>query len=321
MINIYTTCPKCWEDTGAYKYLKNLEFVCGTKHIPWEEFRAADADLIIVCGIGEIDLLKLGARFLSPKKVKIGVLFCSPLAQAHVVPTSPNGDLDSLLRYVYMLKSGDIDYIFLASEQLSTVFNNEKIIYLPAPLPQWGKNFEISKDRKGIGFFGTMDRHKNLATMFGAIKYSKIEDPLIITGHEKISMCEFFSNLFDMENIIVHPRLPKQQLLEVMSKVKLGIQIGFSESFNYTAWELAMLNVPSVVSPSIYWYASNKELNAFCVPSNLDNVVLIGEMIKDIYNNDSAYYEHLCSLVKGVAEKVMKENNQIIPEILERLYG
>ena len=311
-MNIITTCPKCWEDTGAYKYLKNLEFVYKTKHIPWEEFRAVDADLLITCGIGEIDLLKL-----KKQKVKVGVLFCSPLAQAHIVPTSLQGDLDSLLRYVNMLKSGDIDYIFLASEQLSKIFNNEKIIYLPAPLHLEG--FQISKDRKGIGYFGTADKHKNLATMFGAIKYSGIADPFIITGNEKISMCNFFSNLFDMKNIIVYPRLLKLQLLEIMSKVKLGIQIGFSESFCYTAWELAMLNVPSIISPSIYWYSSNKELNAFCVPSNLDDAVLIGEKIKDIYNNNSAYYEYLCSLVKEVAIKTMEENNEKIQKVLGKL--
>jgi hypothetical protein len=164
-----------------------------------------------------------------------------------------------------------------------------------------------------------MDKHKNLATMFGAVKHSGIEDLFFITGSEKISMCNFFSNLFDMKNIIVHPRLPKQQLLDVMSKVKLGIQIGFSESFNYTTWEMAMLGVPSVVGSSIYWYASNKELKEYCVASNLDDPILIGERIRDIYFGSDIFYKHLCSLVKEVAEKTMKENNQMIPEILGKL--
>jgi hypothetical protein len=320
-LNIITTCPKCWEDTGAYKYLKNLELIesiqSRSTHIPWEELKTVDADLIITCGIGEIDLLKLSTRFLNNKEVKVGVLFCSPLAQAHVVPSSQNGDLDSLLRYVNMLKSGDIDYLFVASCQLETLFQNEKIIYLPAPLHLSG--YQISKERKGIGFFGTMDKHKNLATMFGAIKYSKILDPLIITGSEKISMCNFFSNLFDMKNIIVYPRLPKHSLLDMMSKVKLGIQIGFSESFNYTTWELAMLEVPSVVGPSIWWYASDKELKEYCVVSNLDDPILIGEKIRDIYFGSDIFYKHLCSLVKEVAEKTALENNQMIPEILKKL--
>ena len=310
-MNIITTCPKCWEDTGAYKYLKNLEFVYKTKHIPWEELRAVDVDLLITCGIGEIDLLKL-----KKQKNKIGVLFCSPLAQAHVVPTSSNGDLDSLLRYVNMLKSGDIDYIFLASEQLSKIFDNEKIIYLPAPLHLEG--FQISKDRKGIGYFGTMDKHKNLANMFGAVKYSGIEDSFIITGTEKVSMCKFFSNLFDMKNIIVYPRLSKQQLLDAMSKVKLSLQIGFSESFNYTTWECSMLQIPSIVSLCIFWYVNDPILKKFCGIENLDNFILIGEKIRKIYF-DPVLYKDLCILSQNAAVSIMKENNQRILEILEKL--
>jgi len=310
-MNIITTCPKCWEDTGAYKYLKNLEFVYKTKHIPWEELRAVDVDLLITCGIGEIDLLKL-----KKQKNKIGVLFCSPLAQAHVVPTSSNGDLDSLLRYVNMLKSGDIDYIFLASEQLSKIFDNEKIIYLPAPLHLEG--FQISKDRKGIGYFGTMDKHKNLANMFGAVKYSGIEDSFIITGTEKVSMCKFFSNLFDMKNIIVYPRLSRQQLLDAMSKVKLSLQIGFSESFNYTTWECSMLQIPSIVSLCIFWYVNDPILKKFCGIENLDNFILIGEKIRKIYF-DPVLYKDLCILSQNAAVSIMKENNQRILEILEKL--
>jgi len=312
-MNIITTCPKCWEDTGAYKYLKNLEFVYKTKHIPWEELRAVDVDLLITCGIGEVDLLKLKRQ-----KVKIGVLFCSPLAQAHIVPTSSNGDLDSLLRYVNMLKSGDIDYIFLASEQLSKIFNNEKIIYLPAPL-YWEEGTDLSniENRKGLCFFGTMDSHKNLANMFGAVKYSGIGDPFIITGTEKVSMCEFFSNLFDMKNIIVYPRLSKQQLLDTMSKVKLSLQIGFSESFNYTTWECSMLQIPSITSLCIFWYVNDPILRKFCGVENLDNFILIGEKIRKVYF-DPVLYKDLCVLSQNAAVSIMKENNQMISEILEK---
>lgn len=74
-MNILTTCPKCWEDTGAYKYLKNLEFVSNSQiqslHIPWEDLKTVNADLIITCGIGEPTLLKLKHLI----KGKIGVLF------------------------------------------------------------------------------------------------------------------------------------------------------------------------------------------------------------------------------------------------------
>jgi len=321
-MKIITTCPLEWADTGVYWYLKNLEFVSNTKHIPWNQFQIQDADLVISCGIGEVDLLKLKRQ-----KVKVGVLFCSPLAQAHIVPSSPNGDLDSLLRYVNMLKSGDIDYVFLASKQLAELFKNDKIIYLPPPL-HW-EGFPITKieDRKGIGYFGTMDRHKNLATMFGAVKHSGIEDPFIITGSEKISMCSFFSHLFDMKNIFVYPRFSRPALFEIMSKVKLGIQIGFSESFSYTVWESAMLGVPSIVSPSIWWYCDDPFLKSYCMVQNLDDPILIGEKIKNLYllasmNKDcdgSAIYVELCKVAKKVAIETMNKNNQMIQEIFEKL--
>lgn len=314
---IITTCPQAWQDTGAYWALKHLEVTRKTKHIPWEQLQNQDGDLIISCGIGEIDLLRL-----RKKGRKIGVLFCSPLAQAHVVPSSPNGDLDALLRYKNMLGSGDIDYIFLLSERLTYLFKNEKIIYLP-PALQW-ENFPISKERRGIGYFGTADKHKNLATMFGAIKYSGIGDPFIITGQEKTQMCSFFSNLFDMKNIVLYSRLPRPQLLDVMSKVKLGIQIGFSESFNYTTWELAMLNVPSIVGPSINWYIGNNlYLKRYCMVENLDDLIEIGDKIKTLYSNIyfefSNLYSDLCGESKEVAISTMERNNQRVQEVLENL--
>ena len=311
---IITTCPQVWEGTGAYWVLKNLEFVANTKHIPWEQLQNQDGDLIISCGIGEVDLLRL-----RKEGRKIGVLFCSPLAQAHVVPTSSNGDLDSLLRYKHMLESGTIDYIFLVSEQLAQLFNYEKFIYLPPPLHWEGFPKTLEKDRKGIGFFGTMDKHKNMATMFGAVKHSKIEEPLILTGPEKGSMCSFFSNLFDMKNIILHQRLPRQALLDVMSKVKLGIQIGFSEAFNYVVWELAMLEVPSIVGPSINWYYSkNAYLKKYCMAEYLDDPVEIGEMIRRI-DFVPTLYSDLCIESKNVAVSIMEKNNQRVLEVLEGL--
>lgn len=313
---IITTCPQVWEGTGAYWVLKNLEFVANIQHIPWEQLQVKDAELIITCGIGEVDLLRL-----KKQKKKIGVLFCSPLAQAHVVPTSPNGDLDSLLRYKNMLESGDIDYIFLVSQRLASLFDNEKIIYLPPSLHWEGFPKTLEKDRKGIGYFGTMDRHKNLATMFGAVKHSKIEEPFILTGPEKGSMCSFFSNLFDMKNIVLHQRLPRQALLDVMSKVKLGIQVSFSEAFNYTTWELAMLEIPSIVGPSIWWYCGeNGYLKENCMVKCLDDPIEIGEMIKridfDLFPN---LYSDLCIESKDVAISKMRRNNQMVQEVLEGL--
>jgi len=315
---IITTCPQAWQDTGAYWALKHLEVTGKTKHIPWEQLQDQDGDLVISCGIGEVDLLRL-----RKKGKKIGVLFCSPLAQAHVVPSSLNGDLDALLRYKNMLKSGDIDYIFLLSKELANLFNNERIIYLP-PALEW-ENFPVTKieDRKGIGYFGTMDKHKNLATMFGAFKYSGIVDPFIITGQEKTQMCSFFSNLFDMKNIILYSRLQRQQLLDVMSKVKLGIQIGFSESFNYSTWELAMLGVPSIVGPSINWYAGEEPLKEYCMVRNLDDPCMIGTMIRRIYF-DPDLYLRLCKMSREVAVLKMKRNNQEAQEVLEKfekIYG
>lgn len=312
---IITTCPQAWQDTGAYWALKHLEVTGKTKHIPWEQLQNQEGDLIISCGIGEIDLLRL-----RKKGRKIGVLFCSPLAQAHVVPSSLNGDLDALLRYKNMLKSGDIDYIFLLSERLTYLFKNEKIIYLP-PALEW-ENFPITKieERKSIGYFGTADKHKNLATMFGAVKYSGVEDPFIITGQEKTQMRSFFSNLFDMNNIVLYSRLQRLQLLDVMSKIKLGIQIGFSESFNYATWELAMLGIPSIVGPSINWYIEDSYLREYCMVRTLDDPIEIGGMIRRIYYDSSlTLYLDLCETSKVTATLKMKRNNQRVQEVLENL--
>ncbi|MCK4359400.1 MAG: glycosyltransferase [Candidatus Cloacimonetes bacterium] len=311
---IITTCPQVWEGTGAYWVLKNLEFIAKTKHIPWEQLQVKDADLVITCGIGEVDLLRLRKQ-----GVKIGVLFCSPLAQAHIVPTSLNGDLDSLLRYKNMLESGDIDYIFLVSQKLADLFDNKKIIYLPPPLHWEDFPKTPEKDRKGIGYFGTMDRHKNLATMFGAVKHLEITDPFILTGPEKVSMCSFFSHLFDMKNIVLHQRLPRQALLDVMSKIKLGIQIGFSESFNYAVWELAMLKIPSIVGPSISWYIENEPLREYCLVQNLDDPISIAAKIQRIYSGSDDLYLMLCNVSKDEAILKMERNNQRVQEVLEKI--
>jgi hypothetical protein len=309
---IITTCPQAWQDTGAYWALKHLEATGKTKHIPWEQLQDQEGELTISCGIGEIDLLRL-----KKKGKKIGVLFCSPLAQAHVVPSSSNGDLDALLRYKNMLKSGDIDRIFLLSERLACLFKDERIVYLP-PALEWGEFPGTQlEDRKGLGYFGTMDRHKNLATMFGAVKCSGIEDRFVITGQEKMQMCEFFSRLFDMKNIVVYPRLQRQQLLGLMSGIRLGIQIGFSESFSYATWELAMLGVPSIVCPSIRWYTEDDFLRKYCEIADLDDPVLIGSHIKNIYH-DPYRYEHLCRDSQRVAISIMEKNNKQAKEVLEK---
>lgn len=145
-----------------------------------------------------------------------------------------------------------------------------RVIYLPNFYPQVYKLKFFSKNKEyiDIGCFGAIRPMKNHITQaLAAIKFAdKIGKKLRF--HINIGRVEqrgdtvlnnlkaIFFHLTDKGHQLVgHKWMPREEFIELCSKMDIGLQVSFSETFNIVGADLVTQGAPLVCSPELPWSA------------------------------------------------------------------
>jgi hypothetical protein len=144
----------------------------------------------------------------------------------------------------------------------------KRIIYLPNYYPQnyRFKSFDKNKEYIDISCFGAIRPLKNhVVQALAAIKFAeKIGKKLRF--HINLGRVEqkgdsvlnnlkgLFSQIHKSGHLLVkHEWSPREEFLETCSKMDIGMQVSFSETFNIVGADLVSQGVPIVGSPEIPW--------------------------------------------------------------------
>lgn len=147
--------------------------------------------------------------------------------------------------------------------------NNEehhKIIYLPNyyPTAKKLKKLDYDKDSVDVSCFGAIRPLKNhLIQAVSAIKFAEkigkklnfhINGDRVEQKGDSIlrNLIELFDNLPE-HTLVLHEWLKKDYFLELCSKMDIGLQCSFSETFNIVGADMVSQGVPLVGSAEIVW--------------------------------------------------------------------
>jgi hypothetical protein len=145
---------------------------------------------------------------------------------------------------------------------------DERVIYLPNFYPQEYKTkiYDYNKESIDICCFGAIRPLKNhIMQAIAAIKFAEyIKKPLnfhINSGRIEMKGEPFLNNLIGLfshiskygHQLIVHEWQPRLEFLETCSKMDIGMQVSFSETFNIVGADLISQGVPIVGSKEIPW--------------------------------------------------------------------
>lgn len=162
---------------------------------------------------------------------------------------------------------------------------NERVVYLPNyyPAAKRPNDHQPVDTELHVGCFGAIRPLKNqLIQAIAAIRYAKETDRRLVFhvngnrmegGGEPIikNIRMLFKNATDGSELVEHPWMPHQDFLEVLSKMDIGMQVSYTESFNIVAADMVTMNIPVVTSDEIVWI--NKLFHA--IPSSTDSIVSV----------------------------------------------
>ena len=172
-------------------------------------------------------------------------------------------------------------------------YASERVIYLPNYYPKEykTKSFDKNKHWIDIACFGAIRPLKNhLVQALAAIKFANNlnkqlrfhvnSDRVEMKGDVVVNNLKgLFQQLeFHGHSLIFHEWVPREEFLQICSKMDIGLQCNFSETFNIVSADLISQGVPIVGSDEIPW--SSSFFNAH--PSNSDD---IARVLKDTYYN------------------------------------
>ncbi len=145
---------------------------------------------------------------------------------------------------------------------------DKKVIYLPNYYPQKYKDKELRKDKEHIDIccFGAIRPLKNhLVQAIAAVKFADKKGKKL-RFHINLGRVEgrgepilknlqcLFAQLEDTgHQLIEHEWTPREEFLEICSKMDIGMQCSISETFNIVAADLISQGVPVVGSKEIPW--------------------------------------------------------------------
>jgi hypothetical protein len=202
--------------------------------------------------------------------------------------------------------------VFLRAKQISEDEINKKVIYLPNyySIDTYINKLKEEKDEINICCFGAIRPLKNqLIQALAAIDFAtKINKKLLyhINGTRVetngLAVYNNIKGLFDdlpkdKFELVEHDWYDKDDFLSVCSKMDIGLQVSFSETFNIVACDLVSQGVPIVCSYDIPW-STNTKYNA----NPTDSI--------DITNKLLATYENI--------EDNLKLNTESLKEYIEK---
>jgi len=203
--------------------------------------------------------------------------------------------------------------VFLRAKQISEDEINKKVIYLPnyySMDSNYINKLKEDKDEINICCFGAIRPLKNqLIQALASIDFAtKINKKLLyhINGTRVetngLAVYNNIKGLFDdlpkdKFELVEHDWYDKEDFLNVCSKMDIGLQVSFSETFNIVACDLLNQGVPIVCSFDIPW-SNNTKYNA----NPTDSI--------DITNKLLATYENI--------EDNLKLNTESLKEYIKK---
>jgi hypothetical protein len=150
----------------------------------------------------------------------------------------------------------------------STKEVKSKILYLPNYYPQDYKIKELdkTKDYIDVSCFGAIRPMKNhLIQAMAAVKFANAIGKKLRfhINHGRVeqrgdsvykNLESYFSHISDSGHSLVrHDWCPREDFLKICSKMDIGMQVSFSETFNIVAADLISQGVPVVASKELPW--------------------------------------------------------------------
>ena len=201
-------------------------------------------------------------------------------------------------------------------DNVSEEFVNNKVIYLPNYYPIYDfvtKKIDKESDTINICCFGALRPLKNqLIQAASAIEFSKIINKKLkfhinATRHESngISVYQNIRQLFDELDVdkfqlIEHPWHDKEEFHELCSKMDIGLQVSFSETFNIVACDLLSQGIPIVCSSDIPWV----DAKYTAIPT--DSIDIVNKLLLTYEN-----FEDNVSLNTKSLEKYVNESKNV----------
>ena len=161
----------------------------------------------------------------------------------------------------------DIQFYLGHKNDWSKEIKKQRVIFLPNYYPQEykSKKLDKSKDTIDIACFGAVRPLKNhLIQAIAAVGLAdKIGKKLNFHINFRLEQKgePIFNNLValfeQLENkghkLVIHKWASREEFLELCSKMDIGMQVSFNETFNIVAADIISQGVPLVASPEIPW--------------------------------------------------------------------
>ncbi|RLG70649.1 MAG: hypothetical protein DRO11_05865, partial [Methanobacteriota archaeon] len=290
MKKIVTMCPGKVHN-GVWRHLKELECTGLTQHIDLEENAGIsdDVEWIIFggCWTDKYDRL---AREYKKEGKKIALLHCSPLGQTDICR-----ELTHLNNAISLIDEGRIDRLFVGEEKTALGLKaiNKEIKFLPQCLDAEKFDLKLSaisqemgnkisspksenrefdncrtlKDMQA-GLFCSSAPNKNLLNQVVALR---IADVFVHTNAFDREMCRF-ANRIGLR-YWKYGYMPESEYYRRILACDFGMQVSFSEAFDYVVAEFLLAGKPVIVSETIDW------LRHYPLCAKCDNIQDIVEKI------------------------------------------
>lgn len=297
---IITVCPSQVHN-GVWRHLKELEQF-GTVHYDVNDQIPMDVDVIIFGGAWNTKYAEIN-REAKSKKVRTGLLFCSPFGQA-----SLSNEICHLALAYELMMDGIIDYLFTGTKEMAEVYKNHKVMFLPQTinwkkfLKDYDKNTEIMKNT--VGLFCSKAWHKNILNQLLSLKRTEYQ---------------LMTNALDNETtkqVILHNIrytsfgwVTEEEYYNLLKKIPIHLQCSFSEAFDYVVADTLLLDRPILVGPTIDWI---KDLNL--IVKNIDSPFEIKNAIAklELKEYEKGYY-------RAIVIEELDKRAKIAQEVLDRI--
>ena len=305
-------------DTGFRKHLEELSYLMKSSQFIKVKEKGAKQTIHKIQKL-KPNLTIIGGRnwiirnnnILDKIPGKVGVLYCSPLGQAEI----SNGELKNLSIYLEWLDKKKIDYLFVGSEALANSLKRKDIVYLPAlsfsdlkvrpraKIPH--KNIVAILNDKAI--------HKNILNTLAGVSLSRNIEGFWINGARE----EYFDLMkrFRIKNLKSRGYIPRKDFYNELKKVKLLLQLSFSEGFSYSTFEAMNVGVPVLTSRTIPWNTI-----PLLKVNNCEDHEEIAKKIDKILSLNQKEYAHLSRNCIKVAKKAIEKNNSVCQKNLKKLF-
>ena len=246
---IVTTCPRK-PHNGVWRHLKELEdTTLMTVHIPSQDLKNGlpDGTEMVIFGGGWIGDYEKINKIAITNGIKTGLLFCSPFGQADLC-----NENHILMKVCDMVSLRHINYLFTGDIAVAEVFKRllgaDRVNWLPQTLNIHNFKF-INKPSNTIGLFCNANVNKNILNQLVAV--SLVKNHYLITN----ALTDNYRRLANELNINYdrYDWLSDIDYQKLISSVGVGLQVSWSEAFDYVAAEMSLQGIPVVTGNTIYW--------------------------------------------------------------------